>query len=506
MKRIRTKLVLSFLVITLLPVFPVYYLVKSLLQRSLGIGFNKNVEMALEKATDFSRELYATYKSQTADFARELAASNWTHSLIDRGISAAVLSEKVKAIGRGKIDFFDATGKLLYTGSNYPEHAFPEIYQTTFRPLLKKQETEILTISDDLGHVSAFAPIDRNGVRLGFLVVTKAIEEEISRGSQRVVDVHQMFKTLDFFEDDLTRGFLLSFIVIYIPIAGLSVGLGYYFSRKITTPLLSLVKGTKKVATGDWEHRVKVTSKDEVGQLVAAFNNMVCTLKDKQDQVIALEKMAVWREIARILAHEIKNPLTPIQLTVQHMKDKYTGTDPEYGRLLAECSEIVTEEIESLRTLVKEFSDFARMPKLNPTLGDLNDLVREVRKLYSDSPLQVELDSTLPEFTFDYEKMRRVLINLIENSLDGLQDRKDQELIVRTSIEDGAAVLFTRDNGCGIPPDVKEKIFEPYFSTKKTGVGLGLAIVKRIVEEHGGRIALESTEGEGTEFCIRLPF
>ncbi|MCH7680202.1 HAMP domain-containing protein [candidate division KSB1 bacterium] len=505
MKRIRTKLVLSLLVSTLLPIYPVYYQVKSLLQQSIEVGYNENVVMALDQAAAISRELYSIYKGQTLSQAKELSSSGWARKLFEQKNSSAIeMEEKAKWVG-GKIDVFDMKGNLVLTGSSAQGHAYPMIYQNTIVQLTKKRSPEILDLADDPGHILAFAPIKSNGENKGFLVVTKIIDEEFAIGSRQVVRVNQMFKTLDFFEGEVTSGFLLFFFVVYIPVAGLSIGLGIYFSRKITSPLLSLVKGTKKIAGGDWDYRVKADSKDEVGDLVDAFNTMITTLKEKQDQVVSLEKMAAWREIARILAHEIKNPLTPIQLTVQQMKDKYEGDDPEYSRLLEECSEIVTDEIESLRTLVREFSEFARMPKLSLAPGDFNELIEEVRKLYPNNNISLELESALPELNFDHEKMRRVIINLIENGLDSISEKGEGNIRIRTNLKDKMAVMYCADTGNGIPDETREKIFEPYFSTKKSGMGLGLAIVKRIIEEHGGRISVESKEGEGTKFEIELP-
>ncbi|MCG8606722.1 ATP-binding protein [bacterium] len=506
MRKIRTKLVLSLLLITLLPVLPVYFLFQGLVARSLEIGYNKNVETALEQATKISQELFALYKRETLATAIELADRLVSQGdLPDSHWIEDIQTDLAQQAGTSKIDFFDDDGKLVYTASNDSAQVFPEIYQATLRPLLQKKEPEVLDVARDLTHVSAFVPIRSTGAEPGILVLTRALDQEISQGSQHVVSVHQMFRTLNLFEEDLSRGFLLSFVVVYLPIAGLSVGVGYYFSRRITEPLLHLVEGTKKVSAGDWDHRVEANSNDEVGQLVSAFNSMVSTLKTKQDQVIALEKMAAWREIARILAHEIKNPLTPIQLTVQQMKDKYEGKDPDYTRLLEECSDIVSEEIESLRVLVKEFSEFARMPKLNVAKGNLNELVTEVSKLYKDRPVELELDNKLPEFDFDHEKLRRAVINLIENGLDSMHDRPDAKLSVTIARNGESVSLCVQDQGHGIPPEQLERIFEPYFSTKKTGMGLGLAIVKRIVEEHGGGIRVESEPSKGTTFFIKLP-
>ncbi len=504
---IRTKLIATLLLIALLPIAPIYFLVKGLLHKSQDIGFNQNVELALEHATEISRELYSTYKNETLDFTRQLAESEIVSKLIlDKANDASKNLQALSFMKQCKVDVFDQSGDLVFSFSDAPDHSFPPLYQATLKSLRDKPEADFITIGDDPGHILVFAPIPQSNSRRGFVIVTRVIDEKFARGFQQVVTVNQMFKTLGFLEEEVARGFLLSFFAIYAPIAALSIGLGVYFSRKITTPLLLLVNGTKKVAEGNWDHRVAVTSNDEVGELVAAFNNMIATLKEKQDQVIALEKMAVWREIARVLAHEIKNPLTPIQLTVQQMKDKYSGNDEAYRKLLVECNEIVSDEIESLRTLVREFSEFARMPKLNLALGNLNELVEEVSKLYANRHLQIAIDLSLPEFNFDYEKMRRVLINLIENGIDSMKEKVGGLLQIQTKNENGFAALQVTDEGSGIPPELQSKIFEPYFSTKKTGMGLGLAIVKRIVDEHGGRISLNSEEGKGTTFFIHLPF
>ncbi len=503
---IRTKLIATLLLIALLPILPIYFLVKDLLRKSQDIGFNQNVELALEHATDISRELYSIYKNETLNFARELADSDEILNIV-RGETGAAQKNlpPIHFMKQSRLNVFDQNADLIYTISAADGHAFPPLYQATLQSLRTKTKADFIAGGDDPGHILAYAPIVRNGSRRGFVVVTRAVDEKFTRGFQQIVSVNQMFKTLGFLEEEVRRGFLLYFFAIYAPIAALSIGLGIYFSRKITTPLLLLVNGTKKVAEGNWEHRVAVTSNDEVGELVAAFNHMIAALKEKQDQVIALEKMAVWREIARVLAHEIKNPLTPIQLTVQQMKDKYRGDDEAYRQLLAECSDIVNDEIENLRTLVREFSEFARLPKLTLAPGSLNELVEEVSKLYSDRPLQMELDSALPEFNFDYEKMRRVLINLIENGFDSMKEKSGGVLKIQTRRKNGSAGLQVIDQGSGIPPDLQTKIFEPYFSTKKSGMGLGLAIVKRIIDEHGGKITLESIENRGTTFCIQLP-
>ncbi len=501
MKRIRTKLILTFLIATLIPVFPAYFLVKNLLQQSIEVGYNENVEKALESATKLSRELFAKYKHETLSLAIDLANLDWVQSVFTNG---TITSPDTATIHNCKLNFYNTTGQLLNSLTAHSDWAFPTLFQTSLSPLSKKTTPQLI---DGIGRnqfILAFAPVHIRGKYSGFIVLMKRIEPKFQHMFKQVIKVNQMFKTLNFFETDLASGFILSFLVIYLPIAALSVGFGIHFARKITHPLVALVQGAQKVAEGNWDTRIQVTTKDEIADVAVAFNQMVSTLKEKQEQVISLEKMAAWREIARVLAHEIKNPLTPIQLTVQQIKDKYPGRNASYQKLLDECTDIIYDEIESLRTLVREFSDFAKMPKLNIVPGDINELVEDVTKLYPN--VNCSLHSSSLETSFDYEKMRRVLINLLDNGLDSIREKGRGQISLQTSVEDSMAMIIYSDTGNGIAEDLQKKVFEPYFSTKKSGMGLGLAIVKRIIIEHGGTISLQSSPGDGTTFIIKIPF
>jgi len=249
---------------------------------------------------------------------------------------------------------------------------------------------------------------------------------------------------------------------------------------------------------------VPVRSQDEIGELSKAFNLMVEDLRRQQDQVIALEKMAAWREVARVLAHEIKNPLTPIQLMVQQIQDGVEAETGEDAQAIRECTDIINEEIEKLRSLVREFSDFARAAELHRRPAQLNELVADVAQLYPQQNLATTLAPGLPLANLDWDAMRRVLINLVENAL---QSAPQVSVHLQTLFgpDEQFVELRVADTGEGIPPEHVERIFEPYFSTKKTGTGLGLAIVKRIIVEHNGTIEVASERAEGSTFTLRLP-
>jgi nitrogen fixation/metabolism regulation signal transduction histidine kinase len=337
-----------------------------------------------------------------------------------------------------------------------------------------------------------------------WLVGERPIDEDLGKRFKAIVEAAQMRQVLDLKEAELQQSLLLAFLVFYAPMLLIGLVTGWFLAHRITAPLAELAAGVQQLTAGKWEHRVAIRSKDEIGQLGSAFNLMVENLRRQQEQVIALEKMAAWREIARVLAHEIKNPLTPIQLMVRQMQDEYRGDDTTYRQTLEEGGRIIDEEIAQLRQLVREFSDFARMPELHPAPGQLNDLATDVARLYPQRSPRLLLDPELPPFHFDWEAMRRVLINLIENAV---QASTTAEITLRTSYDskENQITVAVEDTGPGIPPENLKRIFEPYFSTKKSGIGLGLAIVKRIVEEHGGRITVTSEIGRGSSFICKFP-
>ncbi|UCF64867.1 MAG: hypothetical protein JSW33_03270, partial [bacterium] len=199
---------------------------------------------------------------------------------------------------------------------------------------------------------------------------------------------------------------------------------------------------------------------------------------------------------------EIKNPLTPIQLTIQQLVDKYDSSDKDYDALLQECAEIINEEIGSLRQLVTEFSDFGRLPELIRKNDDLASLIREVTTLYGD---RINLD--LPEqdlfFYFDRDRIRRVLINLLENAVQS--DPENQPIMVGADSVDNAISITITDQGGGIAETDLKRIFEPYYSNRRGGTGLGLAITRLIMEEHGGLIQVVSAPGKGSTFQLIFP-
>jgi len=233
------------------------------------------------------------------------------------------------------------------------------------------------------------------------------------------------------------------------------------------------------------------------------------TVFDDLTELMKAQRMAAWREVARRIAHEIKNPLTPIQLSAQRLRKRYLERLNEDGVVFDECTRTIVKQVEELKKMVNEFSNFARMPASNPTPNNLNEIIQEAIILFKEANKHVRFNfiqqDDLPIFNLDRDQMKRVMINLIKNSLAAIE--KEGEIKIETSYDPKLQIvrLEVSDNGCGIPDEDKVRLFEPYYSTKKSGTGLGLTIVNAIITDHNGYIRVRDNKPKGTTFLIELP-
>lgn len=246
------------------------------------------------------------------------------------------------------------------------------------------------------------------------------------------------------------------------------------------------------------------TLRDENGEFmgtVVVFDDLTNLLK--------AQRMAAWREVARRIAHEIKNPLTPIQLSAQRLRRRYLDRFQEDDGVFDECTRMIIKQVDELKNLVNEFSSFARMPASNPTPNLLNEVVAEALVLYQeghkDIRFAIKTDPQVPEFNLDRDQIKRAVINLLDNAVDAMAGSGEIELETAFNPALQMATLTIADSGCGIPAEDKPRLFEPYFSTKKSGTGLGLAIVSTIISDHNGYIRVKDNYPKGTRFIVELP-
>jgi two-component system nitrogen regulation sensor histidine kinase NtrY len=235
----------------------------------------------------------------------------------------------------------------------------------------------------------------------------------------------------------------------------------------------------------------------------------VVVVLDDLTHMVKTQRMFAWKEVARRIAHEIKNPLTPIQLSAQRLRRKYLDRFPEDSDIFDECTNTIIRQVDELKTLVNEFSSFARMASANPTATELNLIIEETVELYRPAHKRVVFnvvaDSAMPIFELDRDQIKRVLINLVDNAIDAMDGEGELEVKTVYDKELGIARIVIADSGCGIPPESKSRLFEPYFSTKKAGTGLGLSIVSSIIADHNGYIRVKDNKPRGTRFIIELP-
>lgn len=230
---------------------------------------------------------------------------------------------------------------------------------------------------------------------------------------------------------------------------------------------------------------------------------------DDLTPIVSAQRAAAWTEVARRIAHEIKNPLTPIKLSAERLQRKFGATvsDPAFE----ECTSMIIKQTDDLKNLVNEFSQFARLPQARPVRGSLNKVVSEALTIFKQAHPQVNLvfeaDQNLPEFKFDPDQIRRVLVNLVDNAIAAVENESSKQVSISTKYDNDLKILrlVVADNGMGIPQSERSRVFEPYFSTKESGTGLGLAIVKRIVEDHSGFIRALPNDDKGTKMLIELP-
>jgi nitrogen fixation/metabolism regulation signal transduction histidine kinase len=328
--------------------------------------------------------------------------------------------------------------------------------------------------------------------------------------------------------DDTYRGVFAALLGVTVALA-FAVGVGVV--RPVTRRIARLAAATRPVAEGDLTVRVDERGKDEVADLARAFNQMLGELEQSRARVEFLRRVGEWQKMARRLAHEIKNPLTPIQLAVEEIHKRYPGDDPAYRRLLQTTLEVVEEEVGSLRRLVGEFSSFARLPRAEIHGGDLGEFLREQaehlgvresgagegeegddRALFAQTVVAFDVPAVPMPSQFDREALHRVLRNVVRNAAQAIRDEREAtgrtstgHVRVSTAEEGPSFVIDVDDDGPGIDPALRPTLFDPYVTTKRDGTGLALCIVKKIVVDHGGTVdALDSPLG-GARFRIRLP-
>jgi two-component system, NtrC family, nitrogen regulation sensor histidine kinase NtrY len=413
------------------------------------------------------------------------------------GRSIGLLNEDLTKIARESdadldVNFFDKNGlrytttqPLIYESGLLSDYINPQ----AFKRLIEEKDNEVL-LDESLGNSqyrTAYVSVKSLGKTLGVLSIPYFDSKpEIDRQILEVVS-------------SVLSIFAIMFLLFLI--------LSYWASNSLTVPLRLMTQRIRKTNLYQLNQPIEWKSDDELGLMVGAYNKMLTKLEESKQELAESEKQSAWQEMARQVAHEIKNPLTPMKLTIQQMQRTMSGDLPQSDRMKRTMDSLI-DQIDNISDIATSFSEFAKMPLPKNERFEITSVLNKAADLYADgSKLDIHRDIAAQKVFIqgDRQLMGRIITNLIINGIQSVPPTRRPQITLRLYTQDSSAYIEVRDNGAGIPNSIQSKVFLPNFSTKGEGSGLGLAIAKRGIEHAGGSIWLESEEDTGTSFFISLP-
>ncbi len=640
--RLTLRLLLMFVLLAIVPVGIVYSFSIWLLQEGVDSWFDVDVEQALQDSVDLSRSSLDLHmrklRKQTEPMIKELADTKPLDT-------PYVINDLLRRSGAAEIVLFDRSSRIIASGGEVGAAVLPRLPGETVLRLVSQGETYVGLdpIKESGLHIRLVFPMrsNRPGSEQRMVQVLYPISDRISDLALNVQEGFGKYNQLVYLRTPLKQNFNLILTLVLLLGVLFSVWAAFYSARRLVAPIKDLAQGTKEVAAGQYHKKLPIERQDDLGMLIASFNQMTERLslaRDKAklsqhlidsqrlylqtilenlssgvvsldqnliiktanatasqilnidvnqyigrdiaqlsmanenlksfcDQVVPMiqssekkwqtevklfdgdrskmlmcrgvtlpidaaqkggyalvfdditeliraQRDSAWGEVARRLAHEIKNPLTPIQLSAERLRGKILPKlNEQESSILDRATSTIVQQVESMKAMVNDFADYARIPQIETTPLDLNKLISEVIELYQNNTyntvVSASLDEYPPRIKGDSNRLRQLLHNLIKNALEAMHEQQDAKIEITTHCFEISGVPFVSlevtDDGPGFPPEILERLFEPYVTTKTKGTGLGLAIVKKIVEEHGGTIRADNTPEHGARIKIRLP-
>jgi two-component system, NtrC family, nitrogen regulation sensor histidine kinase NtrY len=467
------KLVIALLVIVTIPLGVSYVLIDQSKASIVNVASNEAALsiVAMEKSLDAYRELFETTKRLHGEIADRLSRRPELVALDPKADLAALLGDGLRGIAMLRDD-----GSVIREAS---------------RPLDDPTRSRDLVVDQPLPN--------RGSLRLTF-TVPATLQDDYQNVNAAITKAKLIERVRT---EELPSDYRTAFLILMGLAALAAAAIGLFASQIITKPIAALVTTARRVSDGQVDARAELTGKNEMAELGAAFNTMLDDLAQSRNQIEYLQRIGAWQDVARRLAHEIKNPLTPIQLAVQQTVSQYKGDDARFAKTLQETGEIVEEEIAGLRRLVDTFRTLGQLPKVEKHPVALADVMHE---LELDPAFAAKLSLVPPSapVTVRADKLllKRVLANLVENGIHA-----GGSVVVTWATGGDSVTITVDDRGKGVAEADRDKIFEPYVTTKATGTGLGLAISRKIAIEHGGELELAPDKAPtgGARFVVTLP-
>jgi nitrogen fixation/metabolism regulation signal transduction histidine kinase len=496
------RLALIVLATAVVPLITAIVFSRSFFERSVGVWLAPEIGLQLERGLDVYKDYVRARKEALRREADVLAQDDELRTALEIKDRARVerrltkLRDGSEAIAEVRVE----TDESAIFAAAAPKRPIDEARERAF-------EVRRSILDDKQGRT---------------LLVVFAVERQRFDELDEASRIATEFRRLEASKGEIYGAALKTYALLLASTVLLTVTLGTILARGVTRRVYRLVGGMQRVAAGDMSARVPVTGTDELTELAAGFNRMVSEVERSRSTIAYLERVGAWQEMAQRLAHEIKNPLTPIQLAIEECHRRYDDTSPSFRRLLDTTLEVVEEEIATLRRLVESFSNFARMPNAELEDDDLARFLADARENVgavegergSDNAAALAaIEWRVPSMSMpvrvDRLLLRRVVINLVRNAAQAIAAQRPEApgrvLVHAENRPDGYAIVV-EDTGPGVPEPMRERVFDPYVTSKDDGDGLGLAIAKKIVMEHGGAITVErSRDLGGAAFTIFLP-
>ncbi len=506
---IRKKITIAFVFVSVLPSLPIVLVSNYLLNKTVSnLNFTK-VYHAYDEALAMSRE---SVNRLYPDMKGELEAIEFFSGKVGLPVAGQKYRDFLREAARVKkmsALFF----KINRTGAGNKleqldgvENDFTAVLRRFLEisELNQKYRIDRISIKNSDYIIGTLALKDQ--VIVMYRAVPEYIERRMSLFSESIEDYRKLEFLTTFFKQD-AEVFLLSLSFVIIIIAVL---VSLYLSKSITKPVLELSEAARQVAVGNFNVKINRTSEDELGLLFDSFNMMVHELDQNRKLMYQKQRLEAWREMARKVVHEIKNPLTPIRLSAERMRRRFIEKHADIDTIILTGTETIIEEVDVLMNILSEFTKFARLPEMNPVKININPILENCMIFFSGNEkitFDLDVDESMPGVYVDKILLWQALTNLIQNAVDAMKGMGTIRISSRYITVNGVQIvrISIEDNGAGIKPEDLEHIFEPGYSTKPSGTGLGLAIVEKIILEHNGRVYCQSKPGEGTTFIIDLP-
>jgi nitrogen fixation/metabolism regulation signal transduction histidine kinase len=497
LSRFERKIFTAIAAVALVPMLGAVWLGQRALREAYEVGVNPRVRSELERGLDLYRDHFALLRRSASHTADAVATDHELVGAVERSDTAAA-SARLSSL----LASYDglASARVL-------DFAATEPLASAERPERRSATMRLLELE---------RPLPGQPPRRVVLTVVAPVAPFLAY--QRAGELVEVFSRLQSSGELVSTFYLVVYVGFLLSAIATALAVGLALSRRVTRRVALLAEATSRVGAGDLSVRVPSEADDEIGDLTKAFNTMVSDLSESRGRIEYLQRIGAWQDFARRLAHEIKNPLTPIQLAMQEVHRSYRGEDPAYRKRLEEARSIVEEEVATLRRLVGEFSAFARLPQARLELADLGEFVGELGRSLAilaqeqaqGMPVEVQSASPVGPIPVEIDGMmlKSAVDNLVRNAVDAICAKPQAEIgLVRVTAraDREGPLLEIADNGPGIPEGDRNRVFDPYYTTKPDGTGLGLAIVKKVVLEHDGSIDCRQSELGGAAFRIRFP-